>query len=636
MSTMKQRKTMPRRTEEFDFSAPQSSVKKLPAQRLSRIAQPIRKLSTKTSLGNGLNENGRSLSNDRFNMPQQTPLTVRKVCPSTRSSSATPSARTPLRSCENAPTASMGTVEKDKAPIENREWITAQCERICDYLTTIGDLPHDFVERRNLKSMSMKQFLVIMNHLFRQIGGSRYKLGNNFIDDIMKTMAELEYPYTINKSMLKTPNAPHSINHIIVMIGWLMQLAPEHDGKCTPLERDSDLLVDFPSSEYQEFFLEKVQEGFNVWNLKKENEFGALLEQLIDGLVMARTSGLNQQQINGRITELENELQEIHNRTIQHDRKQSLNQLEKAIHEQQLVQKKFSDELKTIQRQAEKMEEDYYRHQEEYYSLVKQTEALKQEVDSQQFDADGRVALVKAITTNKSLLTAKRIAVATLEHNSHEHQITISRLIKKKCDLFSTLNTKLYQFSDYLRPTIDFNPPNIDLKTQDYDELQKNLIATKSLLADVLSRQTAELLALNAQKSKLEHDISDTQIKYTSVEKSLLEATARYESLLKQRELIVNQLGEISANESRASQRLDEDGLQLEGELTRLREQCDQNRKAMEKLTQDKQKLMIENLEKSQRVLNEKKRLQKQMTEQIEELESVMASIENDVSRMKW
>lgn len=396
------------------------------------------------------------------------------------------------------------------------------------------------------------------------------------------------------------------------------------------------MLEDFPSPEYQEFFLEKAQEGFNLWNLKKEDEFGGLMEQLTDGLVIARTGGMDQEQVNRKINELERELQEIDNQTVQHDRKQSLDSLEKAIHDQQQMHKKISEELKTIQKQAAKMEEEYYRRQQEYYALVNQTEALKGEVDSQQFNAERRGALIKSITTNKSLVTAKRMAVSTLEHNSHEHQITVSRLIKQKCDLFSTLNTQLYQFSDSLRPTIDFIPPNIDLKSQNYVELHKNLIAIREMLAEVLSRQSAELLKLNAQKSKLEHDISDTQIKHTSVEKSIQEATVRYESLLKQREAIVAQLGEISANECKASQRQEEDGLQLGVELTRLREQCEQNRKAVERLTQEKQTLMVENLEKSQRVLNEKKRLQKEMADQIAELEAVMASVENEVSRMEW
>lgn len=194
--------------------------------RLSRIAQPIRKLS-KASLGHGLNENRRSASCDPNAVVEQTPGSARKLRFNNRSNSATPANRTPLKGNENS--AIPSTVEKEKPPLENREWMMAQCERILDYLETVHDLPKEFVERRNLKAMSTKQFLVIMNHLFRQIGGSRYKLGTNFIEDIIKTMAELEYPYTINKSMLKTPNVPHSINHVIVLIGWLVQLAPRVD-----------------------------------------------------------------------------------------------------------------------------------------------------------------------------------------------------------------------------------------------------------------------------------------------------------------------------------------------------------------------------------------------------------------------
>ncbi|XP_019931996.3 kinetochore protein NDC80 homolog [Aedes albopictus] len=621
------RTTMPRRTEDFDFSAPQSSVKKPPSQRTSRIAQPVRKLS-KTN--HALNENRRSASNDRLSahsnaIVQQTPATARKM----RSHSATPASRTPLRSSENIPIPS--TVEKDKPPVENREWMMTQCERICDYLETIPDLPQEFVERRNLRSMSTKQFLVIMNHLFRQIGGNRYKLGTNFIDDIMKTMAELEYPYTVNKSMLKTPNVPHSINHIIVMIGWLVQLAPPVNHEIPLLKRDVDLVEEFPGCEFQNFFFEKVQDGFSVWNLQKMDEYGAVVEELTDKLVEARTNGLNQRQVRERISQLEQECQDLNNRTIQQCREQSMDAFVETIQDQQVLKKKLQEELKTIQKQASKIEKEYYLRQDDYYVREKGLEELKQQIKAQQVDITERDEIINTITTNKNLLTAKRLTVSNLEQSSYDHQIAVSRLIKQKYNVISSLNTNLHRMANNLKPLIHFEAPMLDLKTENYAELHQDLLNLKVHLDRVLSEQTSIYSQLNEEQCALERQLSDVQIRYNTLEKSLQEAISRYEQLKKQREILIQQLNAISAENSQASARKDDERIQKEREIVQLREQCEQNEKAIAKLTVEKQKLMAQNLEECHQILTEKKRLQKEVTKKIEAMEAVIADIEREL-----
>ncbi|XP_055534394.1 kinetochore protein NDC80 homolog [Wyeomyia smithii] len=625
MSNVKRQTTMPRRTEEFDFSAPQSSMKKAP-QRLSRIAQPVRKLS-KASLGPQIyGENARPVSADKQNnFVQQTPATGGKA----RNPMSTPAFRTPLRSSENA-TSVPSTAEQNKV-FENRDYMAAQCERICDYLETIPSLPQDFVERRNLKAMSTKQFLVIMTHLFRQIGGSRYKLGSNFLDDIMKTMSELEYPFTINKSMLKTPNVPHSISHIIVMIGWLVQLVPHTEQNLEPLKQDATLAEEFPNAEYQTFFYKKAEEGFSLWNLKKESEFEAIVEKLVDELVIARTKGLNQQQVSAKIIQLEKELQEINNRSVQQLHEQSMDGLAKTIEEHQQLKKKLSTELKSLQKEATKAEEKFYQNQEEFYVLMKKMEQLDLDVKSQQLSAEERDELMASIAANKNLLTAKRLAVSALEHTSFEHQIAVSRLIKQKFTLISNLNTRLHQFADSLKTMISFNAPTVDLKTENYVELLQDLHAIKSQVEAVLKQQSVLYGELSEQRMRLEQQMSDRQIQYNAIEKSLEEANTRYERLQQQRNEILNQLSSMSVETSQATHRKEAETVQMDKKITELQQQCEQNRKAIEKLNYDKRKLMHQKLEQCQEILAEKKRLQMKMTELVEKMEAEVACKEREL-----
>ncbi|XP_055602200.1 kinetochore protein NDC80 homolog isoform X2 [Uranotaenia lowii] len=546
----------------------------------------------------------------------------------TTASNVTPASRTPLRNCENAPVPA--TVEKNKAPVENREWMAAQTERICDYLGTITDLPQEFVERRNLKAMTINQFLMIMKHLFRQIGGSRYKINN--IDDIMKTMVELEYPYTVNKSMLKTPNVPHSFGHIIVLLGWLVQLVPAQQ-QLPPLKRDTALLEGIASIEYQEFFLEQVQEGFELWNAKKEDEFEALIDELTDKLVVARTNGLNQAEVRKRTAELERDLQDIVDRTVREGREQSMDGLVKLIHEQQQKKKKLQDEIKTLQKQVNKVEEEYFVKQENYYAREKKLDELKQEIKSQQLAAFERDELIAKLSANKNMLTAKKLAVSTLEHASFDHQIAISRAIQQKTSMFSELNTKLHNFSNHLKPFIDFEPPTIDLKTENYLELQHQLTETKAKVYDILDQQSSMYKSMNEGKSQLEHQLSDLATKHATIERALEETTTRHEQLVKLRDTILGQLSEVNVEISQATHRKDTEQVEIDRSIAELSEQLDRNVKAIEQLTIQKQKLMHEKLEECQAVLQKKKDSQQALIEKVRQIEAVVAGVERELGR---
>lgn len=42
--------------------------------------------------------------------------------------------------------------------------------------------------------------------------------------DIMHALASLNYPHKFNKSYLKTPTAEHAYGHMVIMLGWLVDL----------------------------------------------------------------------------------------------------------------------------------------------------------------------------------------------------------------------------------------------------------------------------------------------------------------------------------------------------------------------------------------------------------------------------
>lgn len=398
-----------------------------------------------------------------------------------------------------------------------------------------------------------------------------------------------------------------------------------------PLKQDVTVSEDFPSPQYQALFYKKAEQGFSLWNLKKEDEFEAIVENLTDEFVIARTKGLNQQQVSDKVLQLEKELQEINNRSVQQGREQSMDGLSETIQQQQQLKKKLSTELKCMQKEANKTEEKFYQNQEEFYALMKKMDQLKLDIKSQQLSAEERDELMASIAANKSLLNAKRLAVSTLEHTYFEHQIAISRLIKQKFTLISNLNTRLHQFADSLKTMINFTPPTLDIKTENYVELLQDLQAIKAQVETILNQQSVIYGQLNEQRMRLEQQLSDLQIQYNAIEKSLEEVNARYQQLQQQRDDIVSQLSSTSAENCQTTHRKEVERSEMDKKIAELQQQCEQNRKAIGKLNYDKQKIMVEKLEQCQEILTEKRRLQKEMTELVENMETEVAGMEREL-----
>uniref|UniRef100_A0A182WBK7 Kinetochore protein NDC80 n=1 Tax=Anopheles minimus TaxID=112268 RepID=A0A182WBK7_9DIPT len=627
MSSAK-RITMPRRTQEFEILAPQSSVKK-PQSRVSRIAQPVRKSSKLSGLGQ-FGENGRSRSVDRgLNIPPVgVPSTATKKSLNPRSSSATPQLRTPLRNmghiglnAENIPSFSIpSTVERERCTVDVRQ--------IFDYLSqaNVPDLPKEFIERGNIKAMSMKQFLIIMAHLLRQIGGSRYKIGSNFIDDIMKAITELQCPFTVNKSMLKTPSAPHSIHQVVTMLSWLIQLAAP-TGLSSEWAPNYDHASEFPSPGYTQFFFQSSIESFHLWNLKREEEFGAQVEAMVDRLVAEKTGGLSQQQVFARTEEIRKQLEAINaDRSQGKTREQSFDGVQREVLEKERIVKQLSEESKRLTKQYEHLQREYYQRQDQYYDCENAILKLKEQLARQEMTTRERDSLQTLIAHGRNLVAAKRNAIACLDEESSDHQITLSRLMKQKINFASELNTKLYNFSNAIKPDIQFTPIEISLTSGNYPELEQTLLALERQLTDVFRQYRDLYLRLSQQKLHLEQQVSDMQLTIAPLESKIAKQTEWVQQLQQQRETIARELVALAerVNERETHQQRTK---QQEVCMEQVRKQLESNRKAIEKLTHEKQQLMAEGLERCRQALDDRQRKVVTLRAHVESCEAIMSEL---------
>uniref|UniRef100_A0A182ILW4 Kinetochore protein NDC80 n=1 Tax=Anopheles atroparvus TaxID=41427 RepID=A0A182ILW4_ANOAO len=618
--------TFPRRTQEFEIPVPTSSVKK-PQIRVSRIAQPVRK-SSKPGLGQ-FGENGRSRSMEKglSGLTLGVPSTATKKSINPRSSSATPRLRTPLRSVGFATNADNVHQQPVPSTVE-RERCSVDAQKIFDYLAqaNVPDLPRDFIERGSMKAMSMKQFLIIVAHLFRQIGGTRYKIGSNFIEDIMKAITELQYPYSVSKSMLKTPSAPHSVHQVIAMLSWLIDLSP-------PPTSGSEWAPNyvhaaaFPSKDNTEFFYQSALESFHLWNLKKEEEFGEKVETMVDRFVACRTNGLNQAQVRERTEQLQKQLEAISaNRTDGHTREQSFDGVQREVMERQRDLKQLTAETKQLAKQLKRQEDEYYKRQDQYYDCENALAKLKDELARQEMTVGERDELRKLITRNKNIVSAKRKAIVSLEEASSSHQIALSRLIKQKINFISELNTKLCHLSNALQPDIQFTPVELSLTTENYPELEQQLLDLELQLQDIV-RQYRELhCRLSQEKFRLEQRLSDIQLSLQPLEAKVASQTARLGRLQQQRDEITRELGALAVRAAELENRHDRER-ELQHTVETIKQQLESNRKAIEKLELNKQQLMEEGLERCRAALEERHQKLAETTAYVEWCEVTMKKI---------
>ncbi|XP_022214067.1 golgin subfamily A member 6-like protein 7 [Drosophila obscura] len=198
----------------------------------------------------------------------------------------------------------------------NKKWVAEKSQQIQDYLHAmlpshaIQGITSDFFNRGSgLRQMTTKQFVGIINFFFQQISRNRVTVGSNHVEDIINTMQKLNYPYQVNKSSLMTPTAQHSFGHVIVMLDFLMDFAPqpdaEEEGRDFPFmeiaDQHSDYLHSMASEsiamsttqcpgmvldeELTELLLVQSTACFFLWDQEKKEEEALLQDRTRDKVI---------------------------------------------------------------------------------------------------------------------------------------------------------------------------------------------------------------------------------------------------------------------------------------------------------------------------------------------------------------
>lgn len=378
-----------------------------------------------------------------------------------RGSRTTPQ-KTPI-STSKTTTRVLFTAEKQRNAHNDKKWVQERAQQITEHLRetakpgAVHGLPSDFFARSGcLRQMSTKQFIGIINHFLNYIWGTRFTVGNNYVDDVINIMQKLQYPHQVNKSWLKTPNTTHSFGFVIQLFDFLMDFVPPRDEdefndmefefEDPEAQSQCSLMQESPDADFTALVLKNSEEGFKLWDKQLDDELYSLQQQTCDVLINKRC-GLQ------GITALDAELEELKNDLCKEQEKRP-----KISEEEEERCNRLENELKEIQEQIQSTQEtlditinkltdlqvEKQEYKSEYTHLLKKVEQLQKILSKQTVSVEKRDTYIEELEQLKYTLQRMERTLRDLESKQHHQQVLVSRHKKQLTD-------QIVKYNDHIR-----------------------------------------------------------------------------------------------------------------------------------------------------------------------------------------
>ncbi|XP_031633821.1 kinetochore protein NDC80 homolog [Contarinia nasturtii] len=406
--------------------------------------------------------------------------------------------RTPLptRSPGTRTPSSTGTSNSE----QNRRMATENAFKVMNLLQSSQKFYKSLnLGNTGLKSMTMNQFIDIISFLMVKIGGKNTiaKIRSSTENVIISFMQSLNYPYVLNKSCLKTPNAHHSFPDVVAMLAFLADLVCDIKQYTIPTAIPVTPCENLINDKYAELFSAETQRNYiDYIASKRENYLDEEGEaKLINGIIAIK---LNKPDITiEKLTEKAEQLRKI-----------------SADLEKKLVgcdDKKESDKYFTvIEHQVMNRENEEAKLQED---LIEKRKCLKMVTmvrdEKARILADKQVELqrlMQAVDNQKSIrldmkqLTAQEMSLKnakamlqtekdTIQAEAVDAQVKLARYQKLRMDAIKKFNDftfhttkKLMQIPSMQRKNLNVNDFTID-PTDTHDTIQ-NICSRQRKLGD--------------------------------------------------------------------------------------------------------------------------------------------------------
>uniref|UniRef100_A0A034VEQ7 Kinetochore protein NDC80 n=1 Tax=Bactrocera dorsalis TaxID=27457 RepID=A0A034VEQ7_BACDO len=540
----------PRRTSEF-HDEPGTATKRnsrSTQMRLSRIARPhsidrqtlglpssanrgSRITPQKQAQNNGITEapgtaNKYTTKTSRIARPSSGERQTLGIPGSALRGSRTTPQKTPTSISKTA-TRVLFTAEKQRNAHNDKKWVQERAQQITEYLReTVSGAVHglscEFFARSGcLRQMSTKQFIAIINHFLYYIWGTRFTVGNNYIDDIINIMQKLQYPHQVNKSWLKTPNTPHSFGFVIQLFDFLMDFVPPHnEDQINDKEFEfedpetltqSSLMQESPDADFTALVLQNSEEGFKLWDKQLDDDLHNLKQQTCDVLIYKRCGLQGITALDAQLEELKTDLsaEEKKRPKISEEEEERCNRLETELKEIQEQIQTAQESLEIINNKLTELQEEKNECKSEHTHLVKKVEQIQKILSTQTVSVDRRDALIEELEQRKYMLQRMERTLRDLEGSQHHQQVLVSRHKKRLTDQIVKYNDHIRNISctklqcDESVLQLPLNPQLEDVK-----ERIKMLEATRASVQNQLQQIIQQKQVLDKQALQMNHNIN--------------------------------------------------------------------------------------------------------------------------------
>lgn len=393
--------------------------------------------------------------------------------------------------------------------------------------------------KNGLKSMTTNQFYAIINHFVRLISGKEldaFIRNGEIIDGIMNFMSQIEYPYSINKSMLKTPNAPHTFDNVVLMLLWLgnasnvKYIASDIAFIENYLHKHDEV---FPSEEYTAMFSTAIQEGYRLWN-NESDEHSTFIDRLTDGLISAKLNYKvsSAAELNALTENLKKKSKELADNPVKLNNVHEFEELESKYTEYETMEHDLIGQIKEKRDRLAAVRVNWNDKRTKVQHKQGKMNALACEIQNQKHTIGDYKKLQQDIMLLKSAIATITAEMKLIRDEESNHHIARARLLKKVSEAITAINNRAMQIVKIINKThsrvserdIDrlHLPPNPSLKQ--VHEMEQMLSHISSLVtvqkhkAQIeLDKSAGQLSILKAKTESLQREYDGIQKKYEKI-----------------------------------------------------------------------------------------------------------------------
>lgn len=560
----------------------------------------------------------RSASTDRLSH-----LNPASAIKRSRSALATPSF-TPVRTPSSRLFATPATGRKGTS--EQKLFIQNQQNKILAYVEKNEILGPDFAWKGGLKAMTTKHFSTILSHLLKPLVGNRFAIGANYVDDIVKILLKIDYPHMINKSWLKTPSAPHSLNHVVFLFIWLLDLHVDDEEVVSELESLENLELqndNFLDTTYLKNFKNAVSNAFILWDKFQNKEYEEMIQKLKDEYIDRKISVESEKKVREEIAKIKTKIESM-NKTIQSYKNKKKEHV-KLINEFEMVEisiEKITDSLNSKVRELQNMKTSNHEAERNIYDLNQQEDELLHKIKNQKMSVTERDNIVKKIFHFNELIASHKEAIAEFETTNNKSQMAIAQLMKTKYKLVHALNNYLYNLNACFNVTYDIPVHELEIKNVNDDNIEEQITDIAEFLISFSSTIRMHNIDLKKSQNELEQKLNARNNEYAVIENDVRLIELKLENKIKEYGELNTIIATLEIELNSSISAMHENSLKLEKTIENDKENLSKNRKSLVMLQDYKQKFMSEVLHKMNSNIDEKEKSLDEAIKQFEELKN--------------